>query len=228
MLARGAMGRSTIPRAVVAALLACSVVAGCAEAPRPRTTGVLDAGWAVCAAFDGGVPVGQSLATGTISGPAVSAAFCPGNSFATVEVYSPGSKPAFAFAALLGQVAFEKPSGVAYPTVSVHLQLDSLSPGDYSLAGGQCGLMFIEYFVADSSKPVQYSWTSPCPGDPVSSSSGGSGSPGSSGDGAASVGSWHLSLTSITPGADAANFDTMYYAPHGALTATLVSDDGGA
>ena len=41
------------------------------------------------------------------------------------------------------------------------------------------------------------------------------------------MGSWTVNLTSVVPSGDAGIFP-MYYIPHGTLTATMVTDDGGA
>jgi len=197
-----------------------------------------------------------SPASGTVTGNGLDALLCPGGAVAFIECGGSGDGIAtpclfFFSLTLTGAASFQflAPTDASSGDVTATLGMGSASPGSYSSpAGSQCGTVAFGYSLpvppgvdceggaAPDCPPGCGNWVcpatfspngcSPCLPLAPSVSYLAQGTTDCEGDTSTAVGSWTLSLTSVTE-ADAGGL--AYYAPHGTLTATMVNaGDAGA
>jgi len=148
---------------------------------------------------------------------------------------------------------FQSPAGANNGELIAMLGLPSAGTGAYSSPGGQeCGSISFTYYLpvpswvnCDAGAPAPGSGCpagcgqicdnfigggcSPCAPQPPAvtfTAQGSSDCLGAAGTAQTSVGSWQVSLSSVAPEDAGAASQQSYYAPHGAVTATMVADDG--
>ena len=173
-------------------------------------------------AFDGGcapIPDGSVLyaspAAGMVSGDELSAVLCPGWGSAVIKGSGSGSTP---FVFTLGSVdfQFDSPSGATNGILSVSAGLSAAASGDFSSPAGQeCGAVGFTYYLpappsvdcgggAPPSCPLgctsacSHFGCTPCAPKMPSVSYAAQGSSDCTGNTQTPVGSWHLTLTSVT------------------------------
>jgi hypothetical protein len=219
------------------------------------TGGSSTTGGTCAAATSADLPDYASPATGTISGPSFNAALCAGGAFARVESAGASYDTSPFFFALsltisAGNVAFQSPTDTAGAALNVFFGISAAAPGDYTSDTG-CGTVAFTYALTATlsvdcgTGPVAS--PSACPagctaticdncvgagcgcwcGAPQPSFSYSAQGPSNCiGGGQTAVGSWHLTLTSVTVGGDDGG-NLTYYTPHGTFAATLLGGASG-
>jgi hypothetical protein len=136
---------------------------------------------------------------------------------------------------------FSAPAGASTGDLNVGLGIGSVSPGSYSgPVGGECGWLFFSYNLpvppgldCEAGAPPDCppgcgtsctddipGFCFPCKPEAPGVGYSAAGTTDCIGDTSTAVGSWTLSLTSVTEADDAGS----EYTPHGTLTATMVND----
>jgi hypothetical protein len=201
-------------------------------------------------------PEGAVPAGGTVTGDGVSAVACNGGTYAQIEsagaradtvpyffslTYASGSSTT------LTDFAFESPAGAMHGEVDVFVGLPAAAPGTYTSPAGQdCGFGNFTYYLpppagVDCSAGTDVSCPQGC--GRVCPASGCAGIPcvamapsvsyliqGSTNCMAGTqtvMGSWTLTLTSVTPVTPTTPDRLSYFSPHGTLEATAVSKTNG-
>jgi hypothetical protein len=180
-----------------------------------------------------------------VSGDELSAVLCPGWGSAVIKGSGSGSTP---FVFTLGSVdfQFDSPSGATNGILSVSAGLSAAASGDFSSPAGQeCGAVGFTYYLpappsvdcgggAPPSCPLgctsacSHFGCTPCAPKMPSVSYAAQGSSDCTGNTQTPVGSWHLTLTSVTMDDGGPASGPSYYTPHGTFTATMVlGGDGG-
>jgi hypothetical protein len=199
----------------------------------------------------------DSPAVGTVMGNGLSAAICLGGVSARVESAGAryDTSPYFWILNYTIQTGgeagvtdfeFQNPSGASNGELNVLVGIPSIAPGVYSSpAGQQCGSMAFTYYLPvppglDCEGGVPPSCPAgctaicsglgcePCTPQPPSVSYTAQGSADCIGDTTTPIGSWNLTLTSVTPVSTDAGSRLSYYTSHGTFTATMIAGDGGA
>jgi hypothetical protein len=213
----------------------------------------LDASFEGCAPIPSPTQA-SSPAEGTIAGSGLSGVLCPGGATARIESAGARSdtEPYIFFldytvetgtAGPVTDFVFASPTGAMDGEIGVLLGIPSAAPGEYdSPAGQQCGTMAFTYYLpvsptlnCEGGVPPSCSpgcgavcsgqGCSPCTPQAPSFGYTAQGSADCIGSALTASGSWHLSLTSVTPGGDAGAGSTLeFFVPHGTLTATMVGD----
>lgn len=199
-----------------------------------------------------------SPATGTVSGTDLQAALCSGGvaavvqstsktSYTTPFLFQLNSTGPIGEAGAAAGFDFQSPRGATYGMLSVAVGLVSASPGEYSSPASQeCGsASFIYYLLPSTTVDCSGGTTSgcppgcrsvcshfgctPCAPKMQSVSYGAQGPSDCAGDIQGPVGSWHLSLTSLTSDDGGSGSGVTYFVPHGTFTATLIGgEDAGS
>ena len=190
-----------------------------------------------------------SLATGTVTGPNISAAVCSGGLVATVGPAVAGSADPYLFflsgAGGSGDFVFQNPATAIAGQPLATLDLSAAAPGESSTAAGQsCGGVYFSYQVplspgidcdggtdttcpagCNRSCPALGCGEIPCEPNTTSTTYSATGPSRCTTTAATqpTTGSWDLSLTSLDP-VDGGTGDS--YVAHGTLTATLVGPGG--
>ena len=204
------------------------------------------------------LPSASAPANGTVSGPDLSAVLCPGG--ASARILSAGASydtEPYIFeldytvgtATEVQPFTFASPAGANDGELSVLLGLPSAGPGEYDSSSGQCGSLAFTYYLpvpptvdCDAGQPPACPLGCstlcsgfgclPCSPQPPAVSYTAEGAADCIGGAQAAIGSWHLSLTSVTAAAADAgpsDGDARNYLPHGTFTATMPADgDAGA
>ncbi len=200
-----------------------------------------------------------SPASGTVTGDGIDALLCPGGAGAVIlSAGASYDTTPFIFelnytvAGGAGDFQFASPAGANHGELSVLLGLASAAPGiSSSPSGGECGTMAFTYYLpvppgTDCEAGVPPNCPSgcsticdniagpggscePCEPEPPSVGYSAIGSGDCIGDALTPLGSWMLSLTSLTEDDAGTAGGVTYFTPHGTLTATMVGDgDAGA
>jgi hypothetical protein len=214
--------------------------------------GAVDAG--SCVAIPASdLPQASSPASGTVSGAGLDATLCPGGASARVEpagasidtapylfylTYTVGSSSS------AGDFLFASPAGATDGELNFMVGLSSPAPGQYTPGtSGTCGGGAFTYYLPIPEGLSCDAGTAPnCPKGCASECSGFGCDPCTPqapsvsftanaagdclGDTQPAVGTWSLSLTSVT--AASPGNGGKYYTPHGSLTATMAGASGAA
>jgi hypothetical protein len=198
--------------------------------------------------------VSASPGSGTITGGNLTAVLCPGG--ASVYVESAGARydtmPYFLMieytldSTPAADFDFQSPPGATNGELSVMVGLNSASSGDYNSPAGQdCGALVFTYYLPVPAGVSCEGGTgpdcppgcgavcsgfgcSPCTPQPPSVSYMAQSSTDCMGNSQTPIGSWQLSLASVTAGDAGTGSGLTYFTPHGSFTATLVATDGSA
>jgi hypothetical protein len=213
----------------------------------------IDASFDGCAAIPSSdLPASSSPAEGTVVGAGLSGLLCPGGASARIE--SAGARSdtepyifyldyTVGLGSAVTDFQFQTPAAASHGELGVLLGIPSAAPGEYdSPSGAQCGTMAFTYYLpvppsvdCEAGTPPSCSpgcgavcsgqGCSPCTPTAPSVGYTAKGSGDCIGSTLTPVGSWHLSLTSVTAAADAGSGTGLrFYLPHGTLTAQLVGD----
>ena len=211
---------------------------------------VVDAG--SCVAIPSSfLPAGASPASGTVIGAGLAATLCPAGASARVEPAGASIDTSPYFFVLsytvgsdssAGDFLFSSPAGATDGELNVMVGLPSPSPGTYAAgSGGTCGGGAFTYYLPvpagldcdagvapncpeGCSSECSGFGCDPCTPQPPAVSFTANAAGDCLGDTQPAVGSWSLSLTSVTA-ASPGNSDK-YYTPHGSFTATMAGADG--
>jgi hypothetical protein len=191
-----------------------------------------------------------------MTGSNLSAVLCPGGASARVESAGARYDTAPFFFSLSYTVgttsvvepfAFQSPTGASHGELDIFVGLAAAAPGDYTSPAGQdCGSGAFTYYLpvppsvsCDGGAPPNCPpgcgticsgfGCAPCTPQAPSVSYTANGTMDCLGNSKSALGSWHLSLTSVTPAGSGTGQGLMYFTPHGTLTATMMIDgDGGS
>ena len=245
--------------AAAATLFACGGLAGSPGAPSDAGTGsdgttgptvdaAFDAGSCPSLPPDGGIPIGETPADGTLDGAAVGATLCN----ASAQIYvSPYTTPPNRILLMLNSSSpattaqFTSPTGASDPLLTGFVAISAAAPGVYSSSDAQsCGGLVVSYSLplppgvdCDGGNPPQ------CPQYCASACSGFGCTPCAPsppedgyeahvasdclGSTQTVTGSWSVTLTSVTPSSGVAGRPGTYYTPHGTFVAQVSDENGG-
>jgi hypothetical protein len=211
-----------------------------------------------CAAIPGSdLRAHASPAYGTVTGTGLDALLCPGGAGAVILSAGASYDTApfifeldYTLAGGAADFLFEAPADASNGELSVLLGISSTSPGSYSSpAGSECGTMAFTYYLpvppgldCEAGAPpdcppgcgticdnIIGGGCEPCRPQPPGVSYSAQGNADCIGDTLTALGSWTLSLTSVTEADGGTAGGLTYYTPHGTLTATMVNaGDAGA